>query len=185
MQLTRRIFDLEGMNAVEGHDELVLWLQELHLIDLPKLRRLWNKDPRGILDFKNLRLLKVHNCSSLGNIFTLPMALELVKLECIEIKRCSSLEEIINKEGEEEGARDKTIFPSLHSIILEYLPSLVSFYSRSDVLNCPSLEKIEIIDCPKMETFSIKIPQHYGFFRMDLNSIEKVKLSKCPQGEMA
>ncbi|XP_057991824.1 uncharacterized protein LOC110643234 isoform X4 [Hevea brasiliensis] len=150
------IFDLEGMNAVEGHDELVLWLQELHLIDLPKLRRLWNKDPRGILDFKNLRLLKVHNCSSLGNIFTLPMALELVKLECIEIKRCSSLEEIINKEGEEEGARDKTIFPSLHSIILEYLPSLVSFYSRSDVLNCPSLEKIEIIDCPKMETFSIK-----------------------------
>ncbi|KAF2318302.1 hypothetical protein GH714_004699 [Hevea brasiliensis] len=131
-------------------------LEELHLIDLPKLRCLWNKDPRGILDFKNLRLLKVHNCSSLGNIFTLPMALELVKLECIEIKRCSSLEEIINKEGEEEGARDKTIFPSLHSIILEYLPSLVSFYSRSDVLNCPSLEKIEIIDCPKMETFSNK-----------------------------
>ncbi|KAF2322526.1 hypothetical protein GH714_017529 [Hevea brasiliensis] len=150
------IFDLERMNAVEGHDELVLWLQELHLIDLPKLRHLWNMDPRGILDFKNLRLLKVHNCSSLGNIFTLPMALELVKLECIEIKRCSSLEEIINKEGEEEGARDKTIFPSLHSIILEYLPSLVSFYSGSDVLNCPSLKKIEIIDCPKMETFSIK-----------------------------
>ncbi|KAF2318296.1 hypothetical protein GH714_004631 [Hevea brasiliensis] len=62
------IFDLEGMNAVERHDKLMWQLKELHLIDLPKLGCIWNKDPQGILDFKYLRLLKVHNCSSLGVI---------------------------------------------------------------------------------------------------------------------
>ncbi|XP_057990604.1 uncharacterized protein LOC131172985 [Hevea brasiliensis] len=51
------IFDLEGMNAVERHDKLMWQLKELQLIDLPKLRCIWNKDPQGILDFKYLRLL--------------------------------------------------------------------------------------------------------------------------------
>lgn len=93
---------LEGMNADEGHAGLMPWLQELHLIDLPKLRHIWSKDPQGILSFKNLKLLKLYNCSSLRNIFTLPMALDLVRLESMKVKRCNMLEQIINKEGERE-----------------------------------------------------------------------------------
>ncbi|KAF2318829.1 hypothetical protein GH714_011035 [Hevea brasiliensis] len=146
------IFDLGGMNADEGHVGLMPWLQELHLIDLPQLRHIWNKDPQGILSFENLKLLKVYNCSSLTNILTLPMALGLVRLERMEVKRCTLLEQIINKEGEkeDEGEWDKTIFPSLHTINLESLPSLTSFFSGSDVLRCPSLNKVDIVDCPKM-----------------------------------
>uniref|UniRef100_A0A2C9V2W0 Uncharacterized protein n=1 Tax=Manihot esculenta TaxID=3983 RepID=A0A2C9V2W0_MANES len=146
-----KIFDLEGMNADEGHAGLMPWLQELHLIDLPKLRHIWSKDPQGILSFKNLKLLNLYNCSSLRNIFTLPMALDLVRLESMEVNRCNMLEHIINKEGEREDEEvwDKTIFPSLQSISLESLPSLTSFYSGSDVL-CPSLKQVDIVDCPKM-----------------------------------
>ncbi|KAG8645043.1 hypothetical protein MANES_10G028300v8 [Manihot esculenta] len=140
------------MNADEGHAGLMPWLQELHAIDLPKLRHIWSKDPQGILSFKNLKLLKFCNCSSLRNILTLPMALELVRLERMEVKRCNMLEQIINKEGEreDEGVWDKRIFPSLQSISLECLPSLTSFYSGSDVLRCLSLKQVDIVDCPKM-----------------------------------
>ncbi|KAF2318828.1 hypothetical protein GH714_011022 [Hevea brasiliensis] len=103
-------------------------LKELHLIDLPQLRHIWNKDPQGILSFENLKLLKVYNCSSLTNILTLPMALGLVRLEHMEVEM-HLLEQIINKEGEkeDEGEWDKTIFPSLHTINLESLPSLTVF----------------------------------------------------------
>lgn len=45
---------------------------------------------------------------------------------------------------EEEGVRDKTIFPLLQSISLESR-SLISFYSGSD-LKCPCFKKNEITE---------------------------------------
>ncbi|KAF2306665.1 hypothetical protein GH714_020240 [Hevea brasiliensis] len=98
------VFDLEGLNADEGHLGLTRNLNELRLIDLPRLRHVWNKDPQGFLSFKSLKLLQVHNCSNLANIFTLSMALGLVNLQHME--RCSEM---------------------------------------------PILEKIDVVDCPKME----------------------------------
>ncbi|XP_058000241.1 uncharacterized protein LOC110660410 isoform X5 [Hevea brasiliensis] len=145
------VFDLEGLNADEGHLGLTRNLNELRLIDLPRLRHVWNKDPQGFLSFKNLKLLQVHNCSNLANIFTLSMALGLVNLQHMEVKRCRMVEHIIRKEADYEIGRDRTIFPSLHSISIECLPNLSCFYSARDVLKCPSLKKIDVVDCPKME----------------------------------
>ncbi|XP_058000235.1 uncharacterized protein LOC110660411 isoform X2 [Hevea brasiliensis] len=145
------VFDLEGLNADEGHLGLTRNLNELRLIDLPRLRHVWNKDPQGFLSFKNLKLLQVHNCSNLANIFTLSMALGLVNLQHMEVKRCRMVEHIIRKEADYEIGRDRTIFPSLHSISIECLPNLSCFYSARDVLKCPSLKKIYVVDCPKME----------------------------------
>ncbi|KAF2306656.1 hypothetical protein GH714_020153 [Hevea brasiliensis] len=145
------VFDLEGLNADEGHLGLTRKLNELRLIDLPRLRHVWNKDPQGFLSFKNLKLLQVHNCSYLANIFTLSMALGLVNLQHMEVKRCRMVEHIIRKEADYEIGRDRTIFPSLHSISIECLPNLSCFYSARDVLKCPSLKKIDVVDCPKME----------------------------------
>ncbi|KAJ9185577.1 hypothetical protein P3X46_005194 [Hevea brasiliensis] len=145
------VFDLEGLNADGGHLGLTRNLSELRLIDLPRLRHVWNKDPQGFLSFKNLKLLQVHNCSNLANIFTLSMALGLVNLQHMEVKRCRMVEHIIRKEADYEIGRDRTIFPSLHSISIECLPNLSCFYSARDVLKCPSLKKIDVVDCPKME----------------------------------
>ncbi|XP_058000238.1 uncharacterized protein LOC110660410 isoform X2 [Hevea brasiliensis] len=145
------LFDLEGLNADEGHLRLMSNLNELRLIDLPRLRHVWNKDPQGFLSFKNLELLQVHNCSNLANIFTLSMALGLVNLQHMEVKRCRMVEHIIRKEADDEIGRDRTIFPSLHSISIECLPNLSCFYSAREVLKCPSLKKIDVVDCPKMK----------------------------------
>ncbi|XP_050237707.1 uncharacterized protein LOC126687246 isoform X2 [Mercurialis annua] len=126
-------------------------LQELHLIDLPRLRHVWNKDN---LSLKELRVLKVQNCSKLTHIFTVSIALSLENLWYLEVKRSSLVEHIITTGDEELTLEDKIIFPSLETISLECLPSLLSFYSANQVLECPSLTYIDVTDCPNMNLFS-------------------------------
>ncbi|KAF2294484.1 hypothetical protein GH714_011840 [Hevea brasiliensis] len=150
------LFDLEGLNADEGDVGLLKYLNELRLIDLPRLRHVWNDDPQGILSFKNLTFLQVQNCSSLTNVFTLSMASGLVNLQHMELKRCCLVENIITKEAEEEIAKDKIMFPSMKSISLECLPNLSSFYSARDFLKCPSLKRIDMVGCPNMELLASK-----------------------------
>ncbi|XP_058007404.1 uncharacterized protein LOC110653611 isoform X2 [Hevea brasiliensis] len=147
------VFDLEGLSADDGHIGLLPQLSKLHLTNLPMLRHLWNKDPLGILEFNNLRLLHVENCNSLKNIFTWSTALCLMQLQEIKLNNCNMIEEIIEKEGPEEATSfaDKMILPSLKFVDLECLPKFSSFYSGSSNLECPSLKKLRIYECPSMK----------------------------------
>ncbi|CAK7340800.1 unnamed protein product [Dovyalis caffra] len=147
------VFDLEGLNAEEGHARLLPNLKELQLIDLPRLRNICNKDPLGILDFKNLKLLKVHNCSSFRNIFAPSTAFGLAQLHKIEIRNCPLMEKMITKERAEEAATYRIIFPVLKVIVLESLPRMTSIYSGTGILEIPSLEEISINNCPNLKTF--------------------------------
>lgn len=175
--LVEELFELEGLNADEGDVGLLESLEELRLIDLPRLRHVWNKDPQGILSFRNLTLLKVENCSSLTNIFTLSMASGLVKLKHLELKRCNLVEHIITKEAEEEIAKDNTIFPSMESMSLECLPNLSSFYSASDVLKCPSLKRIEMVGCPNMELLASKFCKEHDLSMIAEGNGERIAAS--------
>ncbi|KAJ6359843.1 hypothetical protein OIU77_003950 [Salix suchowensis] len=123
------VFDLEGLNAEEGHAQRLPNLKELQLIDLPRLRDICSRDPQGILDFKNLKWLKIHNCSSLRDLFTPSMASALVQLHRIEIRNCAMMKKIITEERVEEAATYRIIFPVLKVIVLESLHSLTSIYS--------------------------------------------------------
>ncbi|KAG8650650.1 hypothetical protein MANES_07G062348v8 [Manihot esculenta] len=171
------LFELEGLNADEGDVGLLKSLVELRLIDLPRLVHVWNKDPQGILSFRNLALLKVENCSSLTNIFTLSMASGLVKLKHLELKRCNLVQHIITKEAEEEIAKDNTIFPSMESMSLECLPNLSSFYSASDVLKCPSLKRIEMVGCPNMELLASKFCKEHDLSMIAEGNGERIASS--------
>ncbi|XP_065849458.1 uncharacterized protein [Euphorbia lathyris] len=152
--LVEQVFDLEGLNATEFRiDERMENLNELHLVDLPKLTHVWSKDPQQILSFENLQLLKVHNCGNLTFIFNLSMALTLPNLQRVEVKNCSLVEHIIAKAEEEKMQEYQTIFPSLESMNLQYLTKLSGFYSASGFLECPSLKMIEVVECPNMELF--------------------------------
>ncbi|KAJ6757250.1 hypothetical protein OIU74_026487 [Salix koriyanagi] len=147
------VFDLEGLNAEEGHAQRLPNLKELQLIDLPRLRDICSRDPQGILDFKNLKSLKIHNCSSLRDLFTPSMASALVQLHKIEIRNCAMMKKIITEERVEEAATYRIIFPVLKVIVLESLHSLTSIYSGTGILGIPSLEEIGIDNCPNLKTF--------------------------------
>ena len=77
------------------------------------------------------------------------MALELVKLRDLEVKNCPLMECIIKK-GAEETAIDTVWFPKLWRIVLKSCSELTSFCMGSVTLQCPSLVRIEVDDCPKM-----------------------------------
>ncbi|XP_021602179.1 uncharacterized protein LOC110607389 isoform X1 [Manihot esculenta] len=171
------LFELEGLNADECDVGLLESLEELRLIDLPRLVHVWNKDPPGILSFRSLALLKVENCSSLTNIFTLSMASGLVKLKRLELNGCNLVEHIITKEAEEEIAKDNTIFPSMESMSLECLPNLSSFYSASDVLKWPSLKRIEMVGCPNMELLASKFCKEHDLSMIAEGNGERIAAS--------
>ncbi|KAJ7954276.1 Disease resistance protein [Quillaja saponaria] len=153
-----QVVDLDGLD-INGHGGLLLpRLTKFDLIELPRLRRIWSKEPGGILDLKSLTFLKVSKCHNLRSIFTPFMASALVNLEEITIEECSILEEIITepKEGEEidaEGIGSDIVLPLLNDITLSSLPELRRFHGGSGIIQCPSLESLCVFNCPKMKTF--------------------------------
>ncbi|XP_057999397.1 uncharacterized protein LOC131178448 [Hevea brasiliensis] len=160
------VFAMERGNAnrVVGH---LSKLNELNLINLPMLRRVWIEEPNGILDLRNLKQLKIHNCSSLRNIFSPTICCGLEQLRVVEVTSCATVEEIIT-----EGSIDEIIFPLLNSITLESLPRLINFKSGRGIVHFPSLKEITIADCPT--TFSCSFFKKAGPNATDGNFEPKV-----------
>ncbi|OMO62370.1 Ribosomal protein S7e [Corchorus capsularis] len=120
-----------------------------------KLMEIWRRNPRGILDFKGLKSLEVYGCSALRSIFTLSMALDLAQLCEMKVKDCTKMEHIIVDEGVlDEEVTNKIAFPLLKSITLESCADLESFYQGSKLLECPSLEEVNVVNCPQMLAFT-------------------------------
>uniref|UniRef100_A0A2C9WG31 AAA+ ATPase domain-containing protein n=1 Tax=Manihot esculenta TaxID=3983 RepID=A0A2C9WG31_MANES len=155
-----QVFGLERPNF-DGPFGNLFNLSELKLINLPMLRLVWIEIPKGILDLRNLKLLKIYNCSSLRYIFTPTICCGLEQLQVLEVKSCAVVEEIITEES-----TDEIRFPQLNSIILESLPRLINFSSGSGTVHCPSLKEIAVVDCPTTFTCS--------FFREADAAIDKI-----------
>ncbi|KDO48535.1 hypothetical protein CISIN_1g036454mg, partial [Citrus sinensis] len=155
------IFDLQEVNSEETHSGAATQLRELHVFHLPKLTKLWNKDPQGKLIFRNLVVVRIFDCQSLKNIFPTSIARSLLRLETLSIKDCGSVEEIVANDGRGNDAATKFIFPSLTFLRLRDLPDLTTFYSGMHILECPELRKLEV--------------NHVDVFA----NLEELTLSKC------
>ncbi|XP_039174008.1 uncharacterized protein LOC120296285 [Eucalyptus grandis] len=151
-EVLEEIFDLEGLEAVESTRVLPrLW--GLNLVNLPQLRRLWNKDLQESLCFNSLKNLIIYNCSSLGHAFSPLMARCLANLELMEIKECGQMEGVIIEEEGEGSTMEKITFPKLKRMTLEYLPNLTCFLlGKNHMLECPTLRVLNIAHCPKMRS---------------------------------
>ncbi|KAK6243171.1 hypothetical protein QUC31_009580, partial [Theobroma cacao] len=122
--------------------------------DTSELMKIWSRNPQEILTFKYLENLEVDDCSTLRYLFTLSMALGLPQLRELIVKNCIVMEHIITEEESDEQVVNETVFPLLRSITLESCADLASFYQGSKSLEYPSLEKVDVFDCPKMFTFA-------------------------------
>ncbi|KAI6678531.1 hypothetical protein NL676_039327, partial [Syzygium grande] len=148
------ILDLEGLEAVES-TRVLPQLRELNLVNLPKLRLLWNKDLQESLRFDSLDVLILYNCSNLGHAFTPSMARCLAHLCKIEIKECGQMEGVIIDEEGQGSAVENITFPHLNNLKLECLPNLTSFLlGNNHTLECPRLRVLTIVHCPKMRSLT-------------------------------
>ncbi|GLT98194.1 hypothetical protein SLE2022_157100 [Rubroshorea leprosula] len=161
IQLTQE--DNAGRPVVELNDtinqlykEKVVFsgLQYLKLSDFPQLVEIWNKDPQEILDFKQLCVLEICNCSELKYLLTPSMTLSLVSLMEMKVKNCEMMEQIVTEEEATGEDEKEMIFPLIKTINLESCPNLTSFCVGNYKLECPSLAGMKLLDCPKMVTFA-------------------------------
>ncbi|KAL1293281.1 hypothetical protein AAHE18_19G061900 [Arachis hypogaea] len=126
-------------------------LKNLETLEAKSCSRLRNLVPSAVC-FSSLKHLTASYCSNMIHLFTCSAAKSLAQLEQINISCCDSIEEILSRE-EDEFHHDEIIFAKLHKLNLEYLPRLKSFYQGSVTLNFPSLEKLSVIQCQRMDTF--------------------------------
>ncbi|KAI9079849.1 hypothetical protein K1719_038095 [Acacia pycnantha] len=105
------------------------------------------------LRLRHLTYLEVSRCSRLENLMTSSTAKSLVQLIGMKITQCEMMTEIVIKE-EKEGF-DEIVFSKLKSLQLMYLRNLKSFCSCKEGLafKFPSIEKLILRDCFKMEYF--------------------------------
>nr|KJB68739.1 hypothetical protein B456_011G2659003 [Gossypium raimondii] len=126
----------------------------------PESIETWTRNPQEILGFKNLSCLQFYKCSSLKYIFTPSILLGLNLLQKIEVKECSSMEQVVR--GEEEAMTHKFTFLSLLSVTIESCSNLTNFHLGSQALEFPELSYITIAECPKMTAFSSSVSRESG-----------------------
>lgn len=140
------IFDIQEINSEETHSGAVVQLRELRVFRLPKLKKIWSKDPQGKLIFRNLFLVRIFDCQRLKNIFPTSIAKSLLQLQTLSIKDCGLMEQVVTNEGRADDATIKFIFPSLTFLRLSDLPYLTTFNSGMRTLEWPELKKLEVVN---------------------------------------
>ena len=152
------VFDLKGLKIDEDHQRIVV-LAQLKTLEVKyssKLGHVWKNVPRGIQGFQNLTSIKVSGCHLLRYLFPTSIAKLLVELQSIDIYECRAIENIVQREGEEE-ATDIILFPRVSSLKLQMLPNIMSFCIKAYSFECSSIKEIYLRDCPKLKTIGLEI----------------------------
>jgi hypothetical protein len=159
-----------------GHSETTMKLRSLKLRLLPNLKFICKEKSEGQLVLQNMESLLVISCSTLKNIFPSSMVFEnlqklmvfgcaglenilksstatsLQKLKELHIHDCEVIEEIVASDDENDTS--ELAFMKLEYLRLNKLPRLRSFCKGRHGFRFPLLQKLFVIDCPMMETFS-------------------------------
>ncbi|XP_059656555.1 probable disease resistance protein At4g27220 isoform X3 [Cornus florida] len=107
-----------------------------------------------------------YRCLKLLNVASTESLTSFQNLKELRVKECDSLEEVFKVKGskgaEETGASHKAlgkevennlVFPQLNEVVFNNLPSLTSFCGRNCISELPSVIKITVERCPKLEMF--------------------------------
>uniref|UniRef100_A0A6N2LEU2 AAA+ ATPase domain-containing protein n=1 Tax=Salix viminalis TaxID=40686 RepID=A0A6N2LEU2_SALVM len=173
------VFDLRSlMSEKESHAVTASKLKNIYIWNLPKLKKVWNTNPHGILSFQNLHLVSAQNCPSLKSLFPPSVAIGLPQLQELKLYRCG-VEEIVAEE-EQLGEAPKFVFPKTSSFILWELPKLKSFYPGRHTSEWPVLKKIDVFLCDEVPVFDLEQDQLGIQVQQPLFSIEKDNAMPLP-----
>ncbi|GKU88241.1 hypothetical protein SLEP1_g2527 [Rubroshorea leprosula] len=143
------IFKIGEFNATRTLVATDTQLRVLHIENLPRLKHVWDKDPKRILTFHNLESVFVDSCWSLYHLFPSSVAKYLLQLQKLVISR-SGLKEIVAM-GTGTEAVVKFEFPQVSSLVLWNLTSLRYFYPEKHIIEWPMLKKFYYFDCGQVE----------------------------------
>jgi len=153
------IFDMNDNDTIETTSQLKV----LNLKGLSELIFVWKKNCRGILRFQNLQQVSVERCQRIQTLFPADLARKLKMLQKLTVDSCQELQQVV---GEEEDAgtevMKKFVFPSLTSLYLLELPQLKYFYPKIFIVECPKLNNLNVLGCPKLELFQGSNPEDEG-----------------------
>ncbi|XP_039034090.1 disease resistance protein At4g27190-like [Hibiscus syriacus] len=141
-------------------------LEELEICKMGNLERLWC-DQLAQHSFSTLTSIHLKYCRKLLNVFPLSMLTRLQRLDYMCIVGCESVEEIIFESESQEGGSSRAMtslsssfiqsdvitfeFPILTSLDLSGLPNLRSIHHTMHTINWPSLKKLDVSRCDKVE----------------------------------
>ncbi|XP_039164117.1 uncharacterized protein LOC108957552 [Eucalyptus grandis] len=100
--------------------------------------------------FQRLMDLGVKDCAGLVHMGTCSAVTSLVHLHWLSLRNCGAMEDVVTDDG--NGVEDIS-FPELEELILDGLPRLESFSPMNRAFRFPSLVRIVITKCPKMNIF--------------------------------
>ncbi|CAJ2670261.1 unnamed protein product [Trifolium pratense] len=156
--LVENIFELSSSenSSIESETQLKV----INLAQLPKLKKIWSRDPEGILSFHNLQNVDLNYCASMEYVFPFSVATGCPHLEELHIKWCLEIKEIVSEKRQSTCASPRFEFNKLNTILLSGLRSLKGFYAGNHILRCPSLNKIDVYKCAKLNLYKTRsIPQ--------------------------
>ncbi|GLU05974.1 hypothetical protein SLE2022_230460 [Rubroshorea leprosula] len=138
-------------------------LEDLWLYRLPRLCELVRMEGEATPPhvFSNLKKLDITACSGIRKLLPLELLQALQNLEVISVFDCDQIEEIIPSLDSDASSSDKFTFtfPKLRELRLLFLPQLKSICSAKGVTVCNSIEKIEMVGCPKLKRIPVQLPQ--------------------------
>ena len=114
------VFDVEGIDANANEGVTVTQLSQFLLTSLPKVEKIWNKDPHGILSFENLKSMTIDQCQSLKNLFPASLVGDLGQLEKLHVFS-SGIEENVAKDINrvlDTDTEPMFVFPNVTSLEL-------------------------------------------------------------------
>ncbi|XP_004289351.1 PREDICTED: probable disease resistance protein At4g27220 [Fragaria vesca subsp. vesca] len=151
-----RMKELEYVFGCEEFEPEQSKLREMHLLYLKALRSVCNGPaPRAM--FQSLKTLTVYYCNLMESLFRYDVAQCLFQLEDLYVDGCPLLERVM-----EAVNNEKTVLPKLKNLVLKNLPMLYGPSATVDI-KCPSLERLVVVDCPKLSFSASSDP--FGSFK--------------------
>ncbi|XP_042754957.1 uncharacterized protein LOC111888739 [Lactuca sativa] len=157
--LVEEVFEVvERKNADENLEtqSVVVFekLKNVILENLFNLSHIWKTNRWIVLSFPNLTTVSVTACPLLGHVFTCCMVGSLLQLQELHISDCEKMDVIVKQVEGSEARLAKVVFPCLKSITLHNLPNVKGFCLGKEDFLWPSLDTLEIKDCPKVTVFT-------------------------------
>ncbi|RYR71954.1 hypothetical protein Ahy_A02g006164 isoform A [Arachis hypogaea] len=181
-----QVSDCHGVQVIFNMDDIsnkqvtkamgMSGLKNLSLENLPNLKHVWDKDPKGTFHLQALQDFSIDRCDSLEYVFPSSITKGLA-MNNLSIKNCEQLVKIFSEDKTTSELEDtiSIVFGSLTSLCLTGVPLLKYFYPGLHKLQFQKLKRLYIQAC-KWMIFNCEEAEAYIDQQVIVPPLEQVNL---------